>query len=315
MTGKYDEIDLSRVRTVPLSERGSKVSIGDFGAPVKGGKAFRRWFDSLPDLLAVRRMRKLVLALRRAASARESEAVWMCGAHVIKCGLSRYLEGMMKKGYITAMALNGAGLIHDTEIAFFGATSEDVAENLEKGIFGFGQETAELLFEAVETGRSEGLGLGEAAGRMIVERGAPNSRHSVLASAWRLDVPVTVHVGIGTDIVNQHRGFDGSAWGELSARDFRILAEKVRRLGFEGGVAVNAGSAVILPEVFLKAVSIARNLGAPFDRLTTCNLDMISHYRPSENVLSRPTAFGGDSISITGHHEILIPLIFSALNS
>jgi hypothetical protein len=315
MTGRFEEIRLDGVRTVPLDERGSTVSVEDFGTPVKGGKALRRWLDALPDQLAVRRLRALTAAMRRARSGRGREIIWMIGAHVIKCGLPPYLIEMMKKGYVTALAMNGAGLIHDAEIAFFGRTSEDVAANLERGIFGFGAETAELLFEAVAAGRRAGTGLGEAVGTAILKADAPHRDMSLLGQALRLGVPATVHAAIGTDIMIQHPGFDGASWGELSARDFRIFAERVRSLGNAGGVAINAGSAVILPEVFLKAVSVARNLGAPFDSITTCNIDMLRHYRPEMNVLARPAAFGGEAISLTGHHEIMIPLIFSALMS
>lgn len=315
MTGRFDEIRLEGVRTVPLDERGSTVTVEGFGRPVKGGKAFRRWLDSLPDQLAAVRLRDLARSMRRARSARGREIIWMIGAHVIKCGLSPYLIEMMKKGYLTALAMNGAGLIHDTEIAFFGRTSEDVAANLQRGVFGFGGETAGIVFDAVQKGRERGAGLGEALGDAILGGDAPHRQVSLLGQALRHGVPATVHAAIGTDILAQHPGFDGAAWGELSTRDFRIFAERVRVLATAGGVAVNAGSAVILPEVFLKAVGIARNLGAPFDSVTTCDLDMIRQYRPQTNVLHRPSAFGGEAISLTGHHEIMIPLIFSALFS
>ena len=313
MGSEYEELDLDNVRTSPISERESKVTVDMMGSPVKGGKAFRKWLDSLPDQLAVGRLRKLTLAMRRARSAKGRELIWMAGAHVIKCGLSPYLADMMKKGYMTALALNGAGIIHDLELAFFGKTSEDVTAQLEKGEFGFAEETAGLLFEAVERGAADDLGLGEAVGRFIAASKAPYRDVSITSRAAIEKVPVTVHVAVGTDIVVQHPGFDGSLWGELSARDFRIFAARVRALGENGGVIVNAGSAVILPEVFLKALSVARNLGAGFEGITACNLDMIGHYRPGENVLARPTAFGGEAISLTGHHEIMIPLIYSAL--
>jgi len=315
MASRYEEIDLARVRTVSIGERGSKVTIDDFGDPVKGGKAFARWRRSLPDQLGARRLGDLAAAMRRAASGREHEIVWMIGAHVIKCGLSRYLIELMGKGYVTAVALNGAGAIHDVEIASFGETSEDVPANLAKGTFGFSRETAERCFEAARAGGREGLGLGESLGRFLVDRRAPHRDYSILASAYRHGIPATVHVAFGTDILHQHPGFDGALWGELTARDFRILAARVERLGRGGGVALNVGSAVIMPEVFLKALSIARNLGAPFDRLTTCNIDMIQHYRPRENVLERPSAFGGTAIAITGQHEVLIPLLYSFLLS
>jgi len=315
MASRFDEIDLERVRTLSIRERGSKVAVGDFGDPVKGGHAFARWKDSLPRQLAAKRLETLALAMRRAAAGRTGEIVWMIGAHVVKCGLSRYLVELMRKGYITAIAMNGAAAIHDFEIAAFGETSEDVRENLSRGTFGFSRETAEACFAAVSRGRAEGWGLGESLGCSLAESKAPNRDCSILAAASRFEIPATVHVAIGTDILHQHPGFDGAAWGELSARDFRILAARIERLGRDGGVALNVGSAVILPEVFLKAFSVARNLGAPFDRLTTCNMDMVQHYRPRENVVERPSAFGGSGISITGHHEVMIPLLYSYLLS
>lgn len=315
MASDFEEIDLSRVRTVPIAERGSVVSVERFGDPVKGGRAFAKWRASLPDEIAARGLDELARAIRRAAAAKDREIVWMIGAHVVKCGLSRYLVELMRKGFVTAIAMNGAAAIHDFEIASFGETSEDVAANLGRGVFGFARETADGCFAAVARGRAEGRGLGESIGRHLVDERAPHRDASVLAGARRFGIPATVHVAIGTDVLHQHPGFDGAAWGELSARDFRILAARVERLGRGGGVALNVGSAVILPEVFLKAVSVARNLGAPFDALTTANLDMIQHYRPRTNVLARPSGFGGSGIAITGHHEILIPLLYSYLLS
>jgi len=311
----FEEIDLSRVKTVSIRERGSKVTLRDFGDPVKGGHAFDRWRESLPDQLGVKALADLARAIKRAAAGREGEIVWMIGAHIIKCGLSRYIIELMRKGYVTAIAMNGAAAIHDFEIASFGETSEDVPKSLERGIFGLARETADGCFEAVSRGRREARGLGEAIGRFLEDGKAPHRDYSVLVAAGRFGVPATVHVAIGTDIIHQHPGFDGASWGELSARDFRIFAARVERLGRAGGVALNVGSAVILPEVFLKAFSIARNLGAPFDRLTACNMDMTQHYRPRENVLARPAGFGGAAIAITGHHEIMIPLLYSSLLS
>lgn len=315
MTSRYSELDLAGVRTVSISERGSKVSIDSYGEPVKGGKAFRRWLNSLPGQLAVNDLKKLTLAIRRAASSKNREIIWMMGAHVIKCGLPPYLIGLMKKGYITTLAMNGASVIHDLEMAFFGETSEDVAANLEKGIFGFCEDTMKKLFDAVAGKQEDGTGLGEAIGMYILEEKAPHRKKSLLAQSVRSNLPVTVHIAIGTDIIHQHPGFDGSLWGGLSARDFRIFCDRVHTLGQAGGVVLNLGSAVILPEVFLKAYSVARNLGASFTGLTTANMDMIQHYRPGENILNRPAGLGADAISLTGHHEIMVPLLYSALMS
>ncbi len=313
MSDRYEELDLGRVTPVPISERGSKVKIDSFGDPRKGGKAFRKWMEALPDGLAADRIRSLAVSMRRAKSAKNREFVWMIGAHVVKCGLSLYLIELMKKGYVTVLSMNGAAAIHDFEIACFGETSEDVAENLAKGIFGFSRETSDGMNAAVAAGAGGSSGLGEALGAYLVKESSPNRSYSILAEAYRLGIPATVHIAIGTDILVQHPAFDGALWGGLSARDFRIFAARMEKLGRSGGVALNVGSAVIMPEVFLKAFSVARNLGASFDKITTCNLDMIQHYRPLENVLRRPSQFGGESISITGHHEILIPLLYSAL--
>jgi hypothetical protein len=315
VASKYDEVDLSRIHTIPIRDRGSKVSVESFGDPVKGGKAFTKWRKALPDQLAVKDLGELALSMRRAVSGKNREIIWMIGAHVIKCGLSLYLVELMKKRYITAIAMNGAALIHDLEIAAFGETSEDVPSSLERGVFGFSEETALKCFEAAARGAGEDLGLGESFGRYILDKGEPFGKYSVLAQAYRSDVPATVHVALGTDILHQHPGFDGALWGGLSARDFRIFARRVERLGQNGGVVLNLGSAVILPEVFLKAFSIARNLGGDFSKITACNMDMIQHYRPNENVLRRPAGFGGRAISITGRHEIMVPLLYSSLLS
>lgn len=315
MASSLDEIDITRVKTISIEERGSKVRLDDFGDPVKGGKSFTHWLGSLPNQLAVRRLRELVLEMRRAVSRKDYEIVWMIGAHVIKCGLSLYLIELMKKGYITTLAMNGAASIHDLEIALFGETSEDVSKNLERGIFGFAEETASGLFEAASAGDAQGMGLGESIGAYLLKRRAPHRTHSILAEAGRLKVPATVHVALGTDITIQHPGFDGALWGKLSTKDFRIFANRINNLGTNGGVVLNVGSAVVMPEVFLKAFSVARNLGSPFDRVTTCNFDMIQHYRPNENVLNRPSGLGARAISLTGHHEIMIPLLYSSLLS
>ncbi|HER44337.1 MAG TPA: hypothetical protein ENO08_07755 [Candidatus Eisenbacteria bacterium] len=315
MSSRYEEIDLERITAVSISERGSTVKLESFGDPRKGGKSFRKWLESMPDTLAADGIRRLSASIRRSKSAKDRECVWMIGAHVVKCGLSRYLIELMKKGYVTVLAMNGAAAIHDFEIACFGETSEDVGANLAAGIFGFARETSDGMNGAAAAGIAGGAGLGEALGACLRKGNHPNLSYSLLAEAHRLGIPATVHVAIGTDILVQHPGFDGAAWGELTARDFRIFAARMERLGRRGGVALNIGSAVIMPEVFLKAFSVARNLGASFDNITTCNLDMIRHYRPDENVLRRPGRFGGESISITGHHEILIPLLYSAVLS
>lgn len=315
MGSRFKEIDLSKTKGISIKQRGSKVSIDEFGKPERGGKFFRSWIDSLPNQLAARELKTLIDALNHSRSDKDSEIIWMLGAHVIKCGLSPYIIELMKMNFVTSIAMNGAGLIHDSEIAAFGETSEDVAANLEKGVFGFSNETAEICSEAVEMGYNEGLGLGESIGKLLNAREALHRNFSIFATGYEIGIPVTVHHAVGTDIVNQRKNYRGDYWGKLSARDFMIFSERVRKLGVKGGVVINAGSAVILPEVFLKAFSIARNLNAPFDGMTSCNLDMIQHYRPSNNVVKRPSSFGGRGLSITGHHEIMIPLIYAGLTT
>jgi hypothetical protein len=218
----------------------------------------------------------------------------------------------MEKGLISTVSMNGAGAIHELELACFGHTSEDVAENLLNGTFGMSKETAEILNGALSKGREEGMGFGESVGKRLSETDVPNSKTSIFAAGYKLRIPVTVHVGVGTEIVHQHPSSDGCTIGELSMRDFRILAEKLCRLG-EGGVVLNVGSAVILPEVFLKALTVARNLGNPASGFISVNFDMIQHYRPVQNVVSRPTLGGGKGYQITGHHEIMIPLLAAAI--
>jgi len=245
----FEEIDLSRVKTISIHERRSKITLRDFGDPVKGGHAFARWSESLPGQLAARDLGALARAIRQAASGKNPEIVWMMGAHVIKCGLSRYLIELMRKGYITRIAMNGAAAIHDFEIASFGVTSEDVPDALERGVFGFARETAEGCFAAATIGRAEGRGLGEAIGRALQIGRAPHRDDSILAAANRFGVPATVHVAIGTDIIHQHPAFDGAAWGELTARDFRIFEEGIERIGHQGDVVTNHGKTAHLPEV------------------------------------------------------------------
>ena len=278
---KYERIDLSKVKKNSIVDRSSKVHIDDLGEPVKGGKTFAKWFRSLPHQLAAKEIRELVVEMRRTISAKDREIVWMMGAHVVKCGLSRYLIELLRRGYITAMAINTAFAIHDLELAFFGETSEDVQENLRTGTFGLTAETSEHFTRIVDRGYSSDMGLGEAIGHYILKSDATYKKYSVLAQAYRFDVPVTVHVAIGTDILIEHPEFDGEKWGELSSRDFKIFASRIKKIGDNGGVVINVGSAVILPEVFLKAFSIARNLGCSFEKLTTCNLDMIQRHKYS----------------------------------
>jgi hypothetical protein len=306
----YEEFDLSHVRTYPLQSRSSKVNVSQFARPHQPGAGLGGFVDSLPQLLAGDDFRAVVAAVLGARRA-ERPIVWGVGAHVIKTGLSPLLIDLMRRGFVSALATNGAGLIHDFEIALAGATSEDVDSALGPGRFGMAAETGSELNGAIVAGVGLGLGLGQAAGRHLLERRPPYAEHSLFATAAALDIPVTVHVALGTDIIHMHPDASGAALGEGSLRDFRYFASSVARL--EGGVFLNCGSAVILPEVFLKAVGLARNAGRSLDRLTTVNLDFLRHYRPQTNVVTRPTAGIGRGYSLVGHHELLIPLLAAAV--
>jgi hypothetical protein len=307
---RYDEFDGSDVRTYPLASRPSKVRVADFARPWDPASGMAGWIDSLPNLLAAADLRAVIEALRRAR--REDRGIiWGLGAHVIKTGLASVLIDLMERGYVSAIAFNGAGLIHDFEIALAGVTSEDVDQALGPGTFGMADETGRELNQAIAEGVSAGLGLGQAVAAHLANRRPPYAHLSVLASSARLGIPVTVHVAVGTDIIHMHPAASGEAIGAGSLRDFRYLTSFVSQLA--GGVYLNCGSAVMLPEVFLKAVSLVRNRGMSLDGLTTVNLDFLRLYRPETNVVRRPVAGIGQGYSITGHHEILIPLIAAAL--
>jgi hypothetical protein len=307
----YEEFDLSGVRTYPLSSRHSKARAEDFARPVQRGGSFAAWFDSLPAILGAADLRRVVRAIVEARR-RDAGVMWGIGAHVIKTGVSPVLIDLMERGYVSALAMNGAGIIHDFEIALSGATSEDVDEALGPGRFGMAEETGRLLNEIVGSASTRKLGLGQAVAAYLSDVKPAHAERSLLAAAHRLGVPVTVHVALGTDIVHMHPDASGSAIGDASLRDFRYFASSVARL--TGGVYLNCGSAVVLPEVFLKAVALARNQGVSLDGLTTVNIDFVRLYRPQTNVVSRPVAgTSGVGINLVGHHEILIPLIAAAV--
>jgi len=301
---RYREADLGAVHPQPVEERPSRVTVAQFATPVTPDMA--AVLDALPDLLAGADLRRAVDAV--AASARAGRpVVAMIGAHVVKTGCGPLIVQLLREGVVTAVAMNGATAIHDYEVARFGKTSEDVAASLQSRTFGMSEETSTGMNRITREAADREEGLGEALGRSLLEDEAPHAAVSVLAEAYRLERPATVHVALGTDILHQHPSADGAAIGETSLRDFRILAAALR--DFRGGTALNIGSAVILPEVFLKAFSIAANLGAELTGITTVNFDFIRHYRPRVNVVERPTAGGrGKGIEITGHHEILMPL-------
>jgi hypothetical protein len=306
----YEEFDLSGVKTYPLASRMSKAHVRDFARAYAPGSGLAGFLGSLPAFLAASDFKAIVKAIQDARRDGRA-AIWGLGAHVLKTGLAPVLIDLMERGYVSAVATNGAGIIHDFEIALAGATSEDVEAALGPGQFGMAEETATLLNKAIGDGARAGLGLGQSVGRFLCERHPEHERYSVAAAACRLGIPLTVHVAIGTDIVHMHPLASGAALGETSLRDFRFFASAVARL--QRGVYLNCGSAVILPEVFLKAVALARNQGRSLDGLTTVNLDFLRHYRPLTNVVSRPTAGIGRGYSLTGHHELLIPLLAAAL--
>jgi len=307
----YEEFDLSGVRTYPLSSRQSKARAEDFAQPVPRGASFAAWFDSLPAILGAKDIRRVVEAIVH-AHAKGAGVIWGIGAHVIKTGVSPVLIDLMERGYVSALAMNGAGAIHDFEIALSGATSEDVDEALGPGRFGMADETGRQLNEIVARASATGRGFGQAAGEHLAGESPAYADRSLLVTAHRLRIPVTVHVALGTDIVHMHHLASGAAIGDASLRDFRYFVSSVARL--TGGVYLNCGSAVILPEVFLKAVALARNQGISLDGMTTVNIDFLRMYRPQTNVVTRPVAgTSGHGITLVGHHEILIPLIAAAV--
>ena len=306
----YEEFDLTEVRTYPLASRRSKANAADFAKPYRG-PALQPFIDSLPGLLAAGDFTAVVSSIRTAHAAQRG-VVWGLGAHVIKTGLGPVIVDLMERGFVSALATNGAGVIHDFELALSGGTSEDVDEALGPGRFGMAEETGRLLNAAINDGVKQGRGLGQAVGRRLRDMKPPHEALSVIAAAARLDIPVTVHVAIGTDIIHMHPDASGAALGEGSLRDFRYFVSNVAKLG--GGVFLNCGSAVVLPEVFLKAVALARNRGTSLDGLTTVNLDFARLYRPQTNVVSRPVAGIGKGYSLVGHHEIMIPLLAAALS-
>ena len=311
MSAPYEEFDLSGVHTYPLASRSSKAHAEDFARPVSATVTFKDWFESLPNILGGLDIRRVVAAIS-AARDRKAGIVWGIGAHVIKTGLSPVLIDLMERGYVSGLAMNGAGIIHDFEVALAGATSEDVDAALGPGRFGMAEETGRILNEVIRSGAQAQKGLGQAVSKYLGEHAPPHASRSLAAAAHRLQIPLTVHVAIGTDIIHMHPLASGAAIGETTLRDFRYFTTSVARLA--GGVYLNCGSAVVLPEVFLKAVALVRNQGIALDNLTTVNIDFLRMYRPQTNVVSRPVAgTGGAGISLVGHHEILIPLIAAAL--
>ncbi len=303
---------LDGVNTYPLASRPSKVTTKDFAQPVGDEPSLADFLNSLPDILAVRSLREIAARIRRARSLHKP-IIWGIGGHVVKTGMSPVIIDLMQRGFVSAIAANGSVLVHDAEIALVGSTSEDVDASLGAGAFGAADETGKLLNSAAREGAANHTGLGEALGRALIESNPPHKDFSLLCAAYNQRIPFTAHVTIGADIAHFHPTADGAALGETTHTDFRLLAEMVRRMD-GGGVYLNIGSAVVLPEIFLKAVTLVRNLGHALTDITTANFDFIQSYRPLTNVVRRPVADGaGHGYSITGHHELTIPLLAAEL--
>lgn len=311
MARKYEPASLGGLRTYPLASRTSKVSVSDFAKTIRAGMTVSELLDAFPRILAGNDLRALARAIRSARTARKP-VIFGLGGHVIKCGLAPVLIALAREEFATAFACNGAAVIHDFEIAAAGATSEDVDQTLGSGQFGMADETGRFLNEAAAIGKERQLGLGEALQELAQRRALPHADVSLIAATAQLQLPLTVHLAIGADVAHVHPTADGAALGDTTLRDFRILTSIVRELD-GGGVFLNLGSAVILPEVFLKAVSSVRNLGNRLENFTTANLDFLQHYRPLANVVRRPVAGVGTGYAITGHHEIMLPLLAAAI--
>lgn len=303
-------MDLSKLKTYSLKTRKSKVNLKLFACPSRKGASLGEFYASLPKVLAAENLHKVTEAVVKSAKAQKM-VIFMAGAHVIKCGLSPIVIELIKRGVIKCVVLNGAGIIHDFEIAYAGFTSEDVAEAIKDGSFGMARETAEFINTAIKDGNDRGLGLGKSVAEAISQHNLPHKNLSLLYNCLKYKIPVSVQVAIGTDIIHQHPSCDGAAIGEASLRDFHQLIAQVAKL--EKGVLLNFGSAVILPEVFLKALTVARNLGYKVRDFTTANFDMLYHYRPQQNIVYRPTLGAGKGYYILGHHEIMLPLLAGSI--
>ena len=317
MPSNYDDLqplELAQVKTYPLASRTSKVTLNHFAQPIRDEASLGDFLASLPNVLAVQTLRKLAERIHRARELKKP-IIWGIGGHVIKTGLAPLIIDLMKRGYVSAIAANGSVLVHDAEIAMIGSTSEDVDATLSEGVFGGADETGRLLNDASREGATDQIGLGEAVGRSLLKIKPAHRDYSLLCAAYEAKIPFTIHLTIGGDIAHFHPTADGSSLGATTHTDFRLLAELVRRMD-GGGVYLNIGSAVVLPEVFLKCVTLVRNLGHPLTNISTANFDFIQSYRPQTNVVRRPTEKGaGEGFSITGHHELTIPLLAAMLVS
>lgn len=308
---KAEPIDLSQISTYPLASRPSKVTADDFARPLASDSSTKEFLNSLPDILAARELRELA-GLIRDAKQKGRAVIAGLGGHVIKTGLAPILIDLMQRGYVTAFAMNGSAVIHDFEIALVGATSEDVDATLGSGGFGMAEETGRIINQATTAGARDNIGMGEAIGRQLQLMRPDHADKSLLHAAYEAGIPVTVHVAIGTDIVHIHPAADGASIGQTTLHDFRLLCSLVRELD-GGGAYLNLGSAVVLPEVFLKTITVVRNLGHKLQGFSTANFDFIQQYRPLTNVVRRPVAGSGRGFSFIGHHEIMIPLLAAAV--
>jgi hypothetical protein len=315
MSSIYDDLrpfELDKVKTYPLASRPSKVKLDDFARPLGDEASVGEFLASLPNVLAVQSLRQITERMRRARELGKP-IIWGLGGHVIKTGLAPLIIDLLKRRYVSAIAANGSVLVHDAEIAMIGSTSEDVDATLSEGVFGGADETGRLLNGAARDGATDQIGLGEAVGRSLAAMNPKHRQYSLLCAAYEARVPFTIHLTIGGDITHFHPSADGASLGATTQTDFRLLAEVVRRMD-GGGVYLNIGSAVVLPEIFLKCVTLVRNLGHPLSDITTANFDFIQSYRPQTNVVRRPTEKGaGAGFSITGHHELTIPLLAAML--
>ncbi|MGE0824461.1 MAG: hypothetical protein AB7G75_22900 [Candidatus Binatia bacterium] len=308
---KFPPLDFSQIRTYPLAQRKSTVVTATLGHPWRAGGTFQAFLHTLPHAFAAEQLLEIVQRIATAVRCQRPVVLGM-GAHPVKVGLSPLIIDLLERGIVSAVAMNGAGIVHDFELAFQGQTSEDVAEALRDGSFGMAQETGEFLNSAIREGVTQnGLGIGRAVGNRIRAAGLPYEHLSILAAGARLDIPISVHVAVGTDIIHMHPRVDGAALGEGSLHDFRLLTAVVAHL--EDGVFINLGSAVIIPEIFLKTLSLARNLGHKVSPFTTVDLDFIRQYRPTMNIVTRPTQNGGKGFHLTGHHELLFPMLCAAI--
>lgn len=307
----FESFDPTKNKTFGLSKRKHKVSFESFAKPSNHSTSIEKFISSLPDILAAKDLRKLISSIRNSKQ-KNKPIVWAIGAHVIKTGLNPILIKLMNEGYVDLIAFNGAGIIHDTEIALVGESSEEVSDGIKDGTFGMVKETGEFINESIKEASQNDIGLGEFLGKKIIESNCPYKSKSILANCSKLGIPVTVHVSIGTDIIHMHPNADGAAIGKTSMKDFMIFSKMISKMN--GGVFLNVGSAVMLPEVFLKAITMARNQGFNIGNFDTATFDFNQHYRPMQNVVKRPTlTLGGNGYYFIGHHEIMIPLLASAL--